>query len=89
MESAIPKNVSASRTWVISTLGDLHHGGCRECLTVSRAIEKEEGTEAVGGLRRSRGALFWTLRAVLAILRSEEDEESGPKEMEWKDSGVL
>ena len=74
---------------VVSTLGDLHHEGCREFLTVSSATEKDEGTEADTGLRGSRGALFWIPRAVLAILRREDDEESGPKEIEWKDSGVL
>lgn len=36
-----------------------------------------------------RGALFWIPSARLAILRREEEEESGPKEMEWKDSGFL
>jgi len=49
---------------------------------VSRAIEKEEGTDAVGVVRGLRGALFWIPRATLAILRREEEEESGPKEME-------
>jgi len=56
---------------------------------VSRAIEKDEGIEAACGMRVSRGALFWTSRARLAILRREEDEAPGPKEMEWKDSGFL
>lgn len=49
-------------------------------LTVSRAIENDDWT--VWGIRGSRGALFWTPRARLAILRREEDEECGPKEME-------
>jgi hypothetical protein len=74
---------------VISTLGDPFRRGRSGVLTVSRATLKEEGTEAVEGLRGLRGELFWTLRAVLAILRREEDEESGPKEIEWKDSGIL
>jgi len=60
-----------------------------KCLTVSRAMEKEEGTEAVWGLKGSRGALFWIPRARLAILRREADEASGPNETEWKDRGVL
>jgi len=56
---------------------------------VSRAIAKEEGTEAVEGLRGLRGASFWIPRATLAILRREEEDASGPKEIAWKDSGVL
>jgi hypothetical protein len=74
---------------VVSTLGDPHYVGCREFLTVWRATEKDEGTEAVAGLRGSREALFWIPRAVLAIPRREDDEDSGPKEMEWKDKGIL
>jgi hypothetical protein len=58
-------------------------------LTVSRATANEEGTDAVAGLRGSRGALFWIPRARVAILRRDEEEESGPKDIEWKDSGVL
>lgn len=54
---------------------------------MSRATAKEEG--AVGGAWALRGALFWIPSARLAILRREEEEESGPKEMEWKDSGFL
>jgi len=62
-DSAMPKNVSASRT-------------------VSRAIEKEERIDTVWVAMGLRGALFWIPRATLAILRREEEEESGPKEME-------
>jgi len=71
------------------TLGDRHCYEYRESLTVSRAIEKDEGIEAACGMRVSRGALFWASSARLAILRREKDEVSGPKEMEWKDSGFL
>lgn len=59
------------------------------CLTVSRATEKEEGTDAAWGLKGSRGELFWIPRATLAILRRELDESSGPKETVWKDRGIL
>jgi len=58
-------------------------------LTVSRAAENEEGTDAAWGLKGSRGALFWIPRARSAILRREADEPSGPKETVWKDRGVL
>jgi hypothetical protein len=54
---------------------------------VSRATAKEEGT--AGANLGVRGALFWTPSARLAILRREEEGVSGPKEMEWKDSGFL
>jgi hypothetical protein len=56
-------------------------------LTASRATAKEEGID--GGVRGLRGALFWTPSARLAILRREDEEESWPKEIEWKDSGFL
>jgi hypothetical protein len=49
---------------------------------VSRAIAKEEGTDAVAGVWGFRAALFWIPRATLAILRREEEEVSGPKEIE-------
>jgi hypothetical protein len=49
---------------------------------VSRATAKEEGTDAVAGVWGLRGALFWIPRATLAILRREEEEVSGPKEIE-------
>jgi hypothetical protein len=49
---------------------------------VSKAIAKEEGTDAMAGVCGFRGALFWIPRAKLAILRREEEEVSGPKEME-------
>lgn len=52
-------------------------------------MAKQEGTDAAGDLRGSRGALFCIPRARLAILRREDDEESGPKETEWKDRGFL
>jgi len=58
-------------------------------LTVSRAAENEEGTDAAWGLKGSRGALFWILRAISAILRREADEPSGPNETVWTDRGVL
>jgi hypothetical protein len=51
-------------------------------LTVSRAIAKEEGTDAVAGAWVLQEALFWIPRATLAILRREEEEVSGPKEIE-------
>jgi hypothetical protein len=51
---------------------------------VSRATAKEEGTDAVAGVWGLRGALFsgWIPRATLAILRREEEDVSGPKEIE-------
>ena len=52
-----------------------------------RASWKEEGAD--GGVRGLREALFWISSARLAIPRREEEEESLPKEMEWKDSGFL
>jgi len=58
-------------------------------LTESRAAEKEEGIDTVGGFRGSRGALFWISRARSAILRSVDDEASGPKETVWNDRGIL
>ena len=45
-------------------------------------MAKEEGTDAVAGVWALRGALFWTPRAALAILRREDEEVSGPKEIE-------
>ncbi len=56
---------------------------------MSRAIAKEEGTDAVTGVWGLGGALFWIPRATFAILRREDEEVSGPKEIEWKDSGFL
>ena len=45
-------------------------------------MAKEEGTDAVAGVWGFRGALFWIPRATSAILRREEEEVSGPKEIE-------
>jgi hypothetical protein len=64
-----------------------HYGRYNGFLTVLRATEKEEGTD--GGVRGLRGALFWISSASLAILRREEEEVSGPKDIEWKDNGFL
>src|ERR1700761_5054706 len=57
--------------------------------TVSRASLKDDGTLAPAGSRGSCGALFCTSKAICAILRSEDDEASCPKETEWNESGLL
>ena len=49
---------------------------------MSKATAKEEGTDAIAGVCGLRAVLFWIPRAKLAILRREEEEVSGPKEME-------
>jgi len=87
-DSAMFKNVCASWTYVISTLGGYRYERSSLSLAVSRAIKNEEGTEAVEGLKGSRGALFWISRANLAILRREK-EGSWRMEDEWYDSSTL
>lgn len=88
-DSAMFKNVCASWTYMISTLEECrYHEGPSLSLTVSAAIMNEEGTKAVEGLNRSRGALFWISRANLAILRREK-EGSRRMEDEWYDSSTL
>ena len=77
----MPTNVSPSRTWVKQTSRDPRCSKCDGFLTLSMAVEKEEGTDAVAGVWGFRGALFWISRATLAILRREE-EVFGPKEIE-------
>jgi hypothetical protein len=58
-------------------------------LTVSRASVYEEATLAAAGCRGSFTLSFCTSKAICAILRSEEDEESGPKETAWNEIGLL
>src|SRR5260221_13940682 len=81
-DSAMPKNVSVSRTWDRLIAFRIMSVPEARVLTVSRAVAKEEGIFAAAGSETFPGALFCIFSARSAILRRVGVEASAPKETE-------